>query len=42
MFDIGLLARRLAEVTRWLRAQPIVNGAAIGYFGASTGAAAVL
>ena len=37
------LARpRLADVTRWLRTQPGANGAAIGYFGASTGAAAAL
>jgi putative phosphoribosyl transferase len=42
VFDIGLLARRLAEVTRWLRAQPRATQAAIGYFGASTGAAAAL
>ena len=42
VFDIGLLASRLAEVTRWLRAQPQAASAAIGYFGASTGAAAAL
>jgi len=42
VFDIGLLAGRLAEVTRWLRAQPSAAHAAIGYFGASTGAAAAL
>ena len=42
VFDIGLLARRLAEVTRWLRAQPPAARAAVGYFGASTGAAAAL
>jgi putative phosphoribosyl transferase len=42
VFDIGLLAGRLADVTRWLRAQPHAAGAAIGYFGASTGAAAAL
>ena len=41
-FDIGLLAGRLVQVTRWLRAQPAVAQAAIGYFGASTGAAAAL
>ncbi len=41
-FDIGLLAGRLAEVTSWLRAQPRAANAAIGYFGASTGAAAAL
>ena len=42
VFDIGLLAGRLAEVTGWLRAQPRAARAAIGYFGASTGAAAAL
>ena len=42
MFDIGLLAGRLVEVTGWLRAQPRAARAAIGYFGASTGAAAAL
>jgi len=42
VFDIGLLAGRLAEVTRWLGAQPRAAHAAIGYFGASTGAAAAL
>jgi putative phosphoribosyl transferase len=42
VFDIGLLAGRLAEVTAWLRAQPQAAAAAIGYFGASTGAAAAL
>jgi putative phosphoribosyl transferase len=42
VFDIGLLADRLAEVTGWLRAQPRAAPAAIGYFGASTGAAAAL
>jgi len=42
VFDIGLLARRLVEVTGWLRAQPRAAQAAVGYFGASTGAAAAL
>jgi putative phosphoribosyl transferase len=42
VFDIGLLARRLTEVTGWLRAQPRAVNAPIGYFGASTGAAAAL
>ena len=42
VFDIGLLVRRLTEVTRWLRTQPRSAGAAVGYFGASTGAAAAL
>ena len=42
VFDIGLLARRLTQVTGWLRSQPRAAGAAVGYFGASTGAAAAL
>jgi putative phosphoribosyl transferase len=42
VFDIGLLAGRLTEVTRWLWAQPGAAQAAVGYFGASTGAAAAL
>jgi len=42
VFDIGLLAGRLVQVTGWLRAQPDAAQAAIGYFGASTGAAAAL
>jgi putative phosphoribosyl transferase len=42
VFDVGKLASRLAEVTRWLREQPGDLDAAIGYFGASTGAAAAL
>jgi len=42
VFDIGLLAGRLAQVTGWLRGQPGAAHAAIGYFGASTGAAAAL
>ena len=42
VFDVGLLARRLADVTGWLRAQPGAAGLPVGYFGASTGAAAAL
>jgi predicted phosphoribosyltransferase/dienelactone hydrolase len=42
VFDIALLAGRLTAVTEWLRGQPLAAGAAIGYFGASTGAAAAL
>jgi putative phosphoribosyl transferase len=42
VFDVGLLAGRLAAVVSWLRAQPRAANAAIGYFGASTGAAAAL
>ena len=41
-FDIGLLARRLAAATRWLVAQSWARSLAVGYFGASTGAAAAL
>ena len=42
VFDIDLLGRRLVDVTRWLRAQPAAGSLPIGYFGASTGAAAAL
>ncbi|MGW2702159.1 phosphoribosyltransferase family protein [Streptomyces sp. NPDC001340] len=42
VFDIGLLAGRLAGATGWLREEPDVEGLAVGYFGASTGAAAAL
>jgi len=42
VFDIGLLAGRLVEVTGWLRAQPGCRLLPVGYFGASTGAAAAL
>jgi dienelactone hydrolase len=41
-FDIQLLADRLTAATRWLRAQPPTRDLGIGYFGASTGAAAAL
>jgi len=41
-FDIGLLARRLADATRWLRQQSWGQDPTLGYFGASTGAAAAL
>jgi dienelactone hydrolase len=41
-FDIGLLADRLALATEWLLHQPDTRSLAIGYFGASTGAAAAL
>ena len=42
VFDIPLLGRRLVEVTKWLREEPHARDAAIGYFGASTGAGAAL
>lgn len=41
-FDIGLLADRLLGVTRWLAHVPSLAPLPIGYFGASTGAAAAL
>nr|WP_228430444.1 dienelactone hydrolase family protein [Baekduia soli] len=42
VFDIALLAERLLAATRWLREQPDTHAPALGYFGASTGAAAAL
>jgi putative phosphoribosyl transferase len=42
VFDIDLLAQRLTEATRWLRQEPGPGDLPIGYFGASTGAAAAL
>jgi putative phosphoribosyl transferase len=42
VFDIELLADRLGTATDWLEAQPEAKGAPIGYFGATTGAAAAL
>jgi dienelactone hydrolase len=41
-FDIPFLAQRLAGVTRWVLAQGKTSGLELGYFGASTGAAAAL
>src|SRR5438093_456634 len=41
-FDIDLLAERLLATTRWLEAQASTRELGIGYFGASTGAAAAL
>ena len=41
-FDINLLGERLVALTDWLRAQPDTCGLSVGYFGASTGAAAAL
>jgi dienelactone hydrolase len=41
-FDIGLLTRRLIAATRWLKQQDYAKNLPIGYFGASTGAAAAL
>lgn len=41
-FDIPLLADRLVAATRWLGEDPATRALRIGYFGASTGAAAAL
>jgi putative phosphoribosyl transferase len=41
-FDIELLAQRLAAAAAWLAAQQETRGLPLGYFGASTGAAAAL
>jgi pimeloyl-ACP methyl ester carboxylesterase len=41
-FDIGLLARRVAQVVRWAKHQAELAEAKIGLFGSSTGAAAAL
>ena len=41
-FDIPLLTQRLLATTRWLQQQPATGKLPIGYFGASTGAAAAL
>lgn len=42
VFDIELLGQRLNDVTQWVRGESGVSGLPIGYFGASTGAAAAL
>ncbi len=41
-FDVGLLASRLVAVTEWAHGDPQTRTLDIGYFGASTGAAAAL
>ena len=41
-FDIGLLAERLVEATRWFFTERTTAEFPVGYFGASTGAAAAL
>ncbi len=41
-FDIALLAQRLIGCVEWLEKQKETNGLSVGYFGASTGAAAAL
>jgi putative phosphoribosyl transferase len=42
VFDVDLLACRLAKASDWLRGRTESKGLPIGYFGASTGAAAAL
>lgn len=42
VFDIDLLAERLMVATDWLREQALPAEMSLGYFGASTGAAAAL
>jgi predicted phosphoribosyltransferase/dienelactone hydrolase len=42
VFDIDLLAERLVAVTAWVRRQAELVHLPVGYFGASTGAAAAL
>jgi putative phosphoribosyl transferase len=42
VFDVELLAHRLVAATRWLSELPEAKGLPVGYFGASTGAAAAL
>jgi predicted alpha/beta-hydrolase family hydrolase len=42
VFDIELLAERMVAATAWARAQTPTAALRIGYFGASTGAAAAL
>ena len=41
-FDIGLLAERLIDATKWLAQQNEAAGLSVGYFGSSTGGAAAL
>jgi putative phosphoribosyl transferase len=42
VFDIGLLSERLLGAARWLTKEPEAKHIPLGYFGASTGAAAAL
>jgi dienelactone hydrolase len=41
-FDIGLLSQRLVGATEWVKQNPATRNLGLGYFGASTGAAAAL
>ncbi len=42
VFDIALLATRLLDAVRWIDRQPALRQLPIGFFGASTGAAAAI
>ncbi|HYB91430.1 MAG TPA: phosphoribosyltransferase [Candidatus Binataceae bacterium] len=42
VFDVDFLGHRLGDATRWLRRRTAAHPCEIGYFGASTGAAAAL
>jgi putative phosphoribosyl transferase len=41
-FDVLLLGRRVTAITGWIGGQPRLKNLGLGYFGASTGAAAAL
>ena len=41
-FDLSLLTRRSQDATTWAMAQPGLQHAPVGYFGASTGSAAAI
>jgi putative phosphoribosyl transferase len=41
-FNVALLAHRLVLATNWAKRQPLCTNLKIGYFGASTGAAAAI
>jgi len=41
-FDIDRLTQRLIETTQWVKGQKDIHNLALGYFGASTGAASAL
>ncbi len=41
-FDIALLTQRLLQATDWVRSEAALRDMPVGYFGASTGAAAAL
>ncbi|MHB1091791.1 dienelactone hydrolase family protein [Thiobacillus sp.] len=41
-FDIGLLTQRLLAAARWVQGQAAARGLPLGFFGASTGAAAAI